>query len=135
MKLEPSRPTLSGRPEFLRPQAPLQTSAIVQAPRRCASCNCEDVISAVHEDGGQRVEHSVTIELRYLKKLDDCNSYLRSKGWRPRLHQARPAMERFLCRPCIVGHEIMEKEFRQKSARDRKSNVNQDGYYMAVCGE
>lgn len=44
-------------------------------------------------------------------------------------------MERFLCRPCIVGHEIMEKEFRQKSARDRKSNVNQDGYYMAVCGE
>lgn len=135
MKLEPSRASLSGRPEFLRPPAPVQTSAIPLGPRFCASCGVEDVVHLAHEEGGTRVEHSVTIELRYLKKRDDYTPRLQAQGWKPRIHQGREAMERFMCRPCIAGHEEMDKEFRQKRATELRSNQQRDTYYTAVCGE
>lgn len=135
MRLEPGRTSLSGRPDFLRPPEPVQTSAIALAPRFCASCGCEDLIQTVHEEGGSRIEHKVTIELKYLKKPEECTFYMQSKGWKPRILQGRPAMERFICRPCITGHELMQKEFSQKRAKELRSSANHDTFYSAMCGE
>lgn len=138
MKLEPGRTSLSGRPEFLQPPPPAPIAIKPLGPRHCSSCNCIDVTQIVQgeygTDGAQKIEHKVTIELRYLKAREDCTGYLQSKGWRYRFHQGRHAMERFICRSCLAEHGFMEKEFRQKKARELRHGSQPDAYYMAICG-
>jgi hypothetical protein len=135
MKLEPGRTSLSGRPDFLKPQAPLQTVLPELEPRKCVSCSCDDVVHQVHAEGDVKYEHKVTLEMRYLAKAEDLTPYLASKGWKARILQGRPAMQRFICRPCLIGHELMQKEFNRKRAKELRSSLNHDTYYTAVCGE
>jgi hypothetical protein len=132
MKLEQERESLSGRQIVAEPIAPV-------GPRTCVSCGVEDVAREVEGQygvtGQKLFEHLVTIELRYLKKPEDCTSYLKARGWSFRVHQGRPAMQRFICRPCMNAHAIMEKEFKLKRSRELGSNSNHDTYYTALCGE
>jgi hypothetical protein len=101
-------------------------------------CGCPDQVSAAVGEldklGNQRIEHRVTIELRYLKSQDECTAARRAHGWRYKLHQARHAMERFLCRPCLIATQEMSKEFGSKREKEL-GKQNADPYYLALCGE
>jgi len=113
--------------------APIPTVA-----RACSVCKLPDSISAPEGEfdvlGRKRVEHTVTVELRYLKSRSECTPLLESKGWRHKIHQGRDAMERFICRPCLMAKTEMRKEFQRK--RDKELGAkNYDPYYLAVCGE
>ncbi len=124
---------------FIAPKAPLASSVAVKiAPRVCSVCGCQDVATVVEGEtdslGRKRIDHLVTIELRYLKSAAECTPHRQLKGWRPKTHQGRHAMERFICRPCLVATQEMSREFRRK--RDRELGAkNHDPYYLAVCGE
>jgi hypothetical protein len=88
--------------------------------------------------GDKKIEHSVTIELRYLTAMSQLTGYLKSKGWKPAhgsgVHQGRSAIERQICRACLLSRQEMEREFKRK--RDREVGLkNHDPYYMALCGD
>ena len=79
-------------------------------------------------------EHSVTIDIRYLKTAAEFTARNRVKGWTLFKFQGRDAMKRFICMPCLLGQREMQSE--QKRKRDVELNQAQgDEYYMAVCGE
>lgn len=144
-KLEPGRISLAGQrsssfrkalalaePEVRKPAPP-------EPPRKCCSCGKDDVTRIVEGEyepsGAQRVEHSVTIEFRYIKRPEDCTSYMQSKGWKYRKHQAKHTMERFICRPCLADRSLMQREFSSKKASDMKQGMAHDTYYSVLCGE
>ena len=106
--------------------------------RVCSVCGCRDVTNIVEGEadnfGEKRIEHLVTIELRYLRSQQEFTPNRAARGWRHRIHQGRNAMERFVCRPCLIATQEMSKEFRQKRSRELGIK-NHDPYYMAVCGE
>jgi hypothetical protein len=137
VRLEPSRSSLSGRPEFL--QAPkVQTSAPVVRKRKCSSCGLADVA----QDLSGELSHSVTVELRYIDGVQNeqaarakITPYLAGRGWKYKFHLGRFAMERDICRACLIAHTEMEKEFAQKRSRELKSGTQADAYYMALCGD
>jgi hypothetical protein len=101
-------------------------------------CGCADKVTILENEtdprGNKRVEHSVTVELRYMKERADCTPGLEARGWRYRLHQARHAMERFICRRCLMATREMGEEFRRKRTKELGMK-NHDPYYLAVCGE
>ena len=84
-------------------------------------------------------EHSVTVELRYLRALSEADAkrqitdYLVSRGWRYRLHQARHAMERFICRQCLRQVTEMQRDWDRKSQEERRTNV--ESYYELICND
>ena len=86
-------------------------------------------------DGQEIVEHFVTVELRYLKNLESCTEYLRGRGWKPRMHQGRAAMERLLCRSCMNEHAVMEREFAQRSQVEAGRHSNHQSFYHELCSE
>jgi hypothetical protein len=100
-------------------------------PRACSVCGGPDHVSSIE---GDKVHHSVTIELRYLKERQQCTPNHEAHGWRFRIHQGRNAMERFICRRCLKSTEEMSKEFRLKREKEL-GRANHDPYYLAVCGE
>lgn len=143
MKLEPGRSSLSGRVDAVG-NSPSITSAVSAVPlpaqiRKCSTCGIEDVAHAVqgqYEPGGeQALEHLVTIELRFLKKPEDLTARMKARGWRGITHVGCSAMQRFICRPCLEAHRIMDREFSAKRTNELKSSSQQDNYYTAVCGE
>ena len=85
--------------------------------------------------GQQAIEHFVTVELRYLKSLEGCTEYLRGRGWKPRMHQGRAAMERLLCRSCMNEHAVMEREFAQRSHGETDRHRNHQSFYQELCSE
>lgn len=97
-------------------------------PRICSVCGCPDCV--LNAEG----EHRVTIELRYLKSRGEFTPYLEARGWRYRKHQARDAMERFICRRCLIATREMSHEFKRKREKELGAK-NFDPYYLAVCGE
>lgn len=136
MRLEPGRDNLSGA-SFPPVAQPIK--AIVLPPRKCVTCGCDDVVHRVENqfeaNGEVRLEHLVTIELRYLKRPEELTPYLKSRGWTAFKHQGRDAMQRFICRPCMQAHREMENEFRQKKSKELRSSSNHDTYYRALCGD
>lgn len=137
-RLEPSRTTLSSRPfERVKPVAP---AVVSPAPtRKCCACGKEDVVHILQgqydERGEPLIDHSVTLDLKYLKKPEEFTPRMQAKGWKYRIWQGRPAMERFICIPCLEGQREMQREFRSKLANERRSSVHGDSYYMALCGD
>lgn len=69
------------------------------------------------------------MELRYLQDQQPV-----MRGWRHKIHQGRNAMERWICRPCLLSRTEMGEEFRRKREREL-GKTNHDPYYLAVCGE
>lgn len=135
-RLEPNRVNLSGLP--FAPPAPVPPPIKIEA-RKCSACGIADVTQAVEgyfdERGETRIDHLVTIELRYLSKPEELTSYLKSKGWKYRKHQGRDAMERFVCRPCMNAQREMSQEFSRKRSKEMRSSSNHDTYYRALCGD
>lgn len=84
--------------------------------------------------GNKRAEHHVTIELRYLRSRQECTRNMEAKGWRHRIHQGRDAMERFVCRVCLMATREMSREFQRKRTKELGMK-NHDPYYLALCGE
>lgn len=107
-------------------------------PRVCSVCGCPDHISIVEGEadsrGNKKIEHFVTIELRYLRSRQECSPRFEAKGWRHKVHQGRNAMERFVCRPCLIATQEMSKEFGRKRAKELGMK-NHDPYYLAIAGE
>ena len=135
MKLEPGRTSLSGRPEFLRP-AVVQTPAIAPRARKCSMCGVSDIASEMEGEP----HHSVTIDLRWIPAKNEAEAKQQvlgraSRGWRYKFHLGRYAMERDICRPCLIRHQEMEQEFKRKRSNESKSSMQSDSYYLAVCGE
>jgi hypothetical protein len=101
-------------------------------------CGLPDRVSVVEgasdRFGDKRIEHAVTIELRYLRSRQECTASHEAHGWRYKLHQARPAMERYVCRRCLIATQEMAKEFRVKRQKELGMK-NHDPYYLAICGE
>jgi hypothetical protein len=87
--------------------------------------------------GKAKVEHHVTVELRYLKVQTEAEAqtrmtpHMRRRGWKYKLFQGRHAIERFVCRPCLRDLSIMERDWASKANGDRASN--KDSYYGALC--
>jgi hypothetical protein len=137
VKLSPGRTSLSGRPEFLRPLAPIQTSAAAPVQRKCCACGKHDIVHLIEGEP----DHTVTIELKYLQAKNEemakaqITPYMASRGWRYKFHLGRFAKERDICRACLIAHQEIEKEFRSKRTNELKSNLNSDSYYLAVCGD
>jgi hypothetical protein len=106
--------------------------------RICSVCGCQDKLAIIEGDldarGQKRIEHFVTIELRYLKDQAECTPAKKAKGWRARIHQGRHAMERFICRVCLIATREMSEEFGRKRSKELGVQ-NHDPYYLAVCGE
>lgn len=136
MKLSPGRTSLSGRPEFLRP-AVVQTSAPAPVQRKCCLCG---LLNVAHLIDGEP-QHTVTIELRFLTAQNEAQAkekvtpYLASRGWRYRYHLGRHAMERDICRACLIAHQEIGREFQRKKSNELKANNNSDSYYLALCGD
>lgn len=136
MRLEPDRDNLSGT-SFPPVAQPIK--AVPLAPRKCITCGCEDAVHRVEgqfeANGETKLEHLVTIELRYLKRPEDLTPYLKSRGWKAFKHQGRDAMQRFICRQCMQAHREMENEFRSKKSNELRSSSSRDTYYRALCGD
>lgn len=140
-KLEPDRSSLSGysvkRETSSSATAPISSGKPVSVEvRHCSVCGCADqTVESGEVDplGRKKLDHLVTIELRYLKRKEDLTPYLRNKGWRYKLHQARDAMERFICRACLREVTAMERDWARKRDGERRQNV--DNFYGVLCGE
>lgn len=94
----------------------------------------------VDAHGRQKVDHYVTIDLRFIKSAQSdfeakkkITPYLASRGWKYKLFQGRHAMERLICRPCLRETSIMERDWERKAHGDRGSKLS--GFYGALCGE
>lgn len=94
----------------------------------------------VDAHGRQKVEHYVTIDLRFIKSAPSefeakkkITPYLASRGWKYKLFQGRHAMERLICRPCLRETSIMERDWERKAHGDRGSKLLE--FYGALCGE
>jgi hypothetical protein len=131
--LDPGRTSLSGRAV-----SNVQPPAAKGEPRRCCICSVEDQATPIDGEfdsmGRPKIEHLVTIELRYLKANTEAEARkLIRPPWKYRLHQARQAMERFVCRPCLRETAVMERDWTKKGAAEKRRN-NQS-YYGVLCGE
>lgn len=137
MKLEPNRPSLSlpqREPRIAEPN-----SVAAPPPRVCSCCGAADVVHRIEgsyePNGVATEEHSVTIDIRFLKTAAEFTARLKSKGWRHKKFQGRDAMERFICRVCLIGQREMQREHKRKIDQELKSQLVGDSYYLAVCGE
>lgn len=140
-KLEPERNSLSGY--SVKRETSLSATALISSVkqasaevRRCSVCGCADqTVESGEVDplGRKKLDHLVTIELRYLRRKEDLTLYLKNKGWRYKLHQARDAMERFICRPCLREVTEMERDWARKRDGERRQNF--DNFYGVLCGE
>lgn len=136
MKLEPGRASLSGRPDFLRP-APVEKAPVVPKQRKCCMCQIPDVMHLVDNEP----HHTVTIELRWIEAQNEAQAqqkitdYLKARGWHYRFHLGKHAMERDICRSCLVRHQEIEQEFRRKKKEELNSSSNSESYYLALCGD
>ncbi len=137
-RLSPERTTLSDAPgNVTRQPSPRPVAAV----RRCSNCNVEDRAETIEGEydafGQPKVEHHVTVELRYLKVQTEAEAqtrltpHMRRRGWKYKLFQGRHAMERFVCRPCLRDLSIMERDWAKKGSGDTASN--KDSYYGALC--
>lgn len=80
-------------------------------------------------------EHFITIETRWLKSAQEFTVRHKARGWRMQLFQGRHSMERFICLPCLIGQDEMQREHKRKIDQELKSQLVGDSYYLAVCGE
>lgn len=108
-------------------------TSVPSGPRVCSVCSVGDKESPIDGEfdanGNQRVEHLVTIELEYIKDRTKVR-----RGWRYKFHQGRHAMERFICRPCLRGADIMRRDWMRKCAQDSGTRkANHDGFYGDLC--
>lgn len=104
--------------------------------RRCSICNVADApIRHVTLDSTWIDDHSVTVELRWLKKAE-ISPADKSRGWTLLSggFQGKPALQRFICRPCLNSQSIVRKDFEKKAASELRK-VNEQGYYSVLCGE
>lgn len=101
-------------------------------------CGCPDYLTANEAEqdqyGNTLYEHNVGYELRWLKAPADCTPNLKARGWRYLVTQARHAMERDICKPCLLATQEMSREFRRKRSKEIGEGTS-DPYYLAVCGE
>jgi hypothetical protein len=111
--------------------------------RKCSNCGAEDRAEVIQGEfdahGNQRVEHFVTVELRYFKGVQTeaeahkrITPHLRRRGWKYKFFQAKHAMERLVCRPCLRELSIMERDWERKVKGDRAVS-NKESYYGAIC--
>lgn len=137
-KLEPHRSSLSSLPVTAQEPSP-RTVAAPPPPRKCCACGAADVVQRLQHSREPNdeltEEHSVTIDIRFLKSAAEFTLRHKAKGWRLKKFQARDAMERFICRTCLIGLREMEREHRRKVDQELKSQQAGDSYYLAVCGE
>lgn len=131
------RSSLSGRPEFLQPAVAVKAPAVPVGPRICCACKQADIVQIVDD----APHHSVTLELRWIGALNEAQArqkisgYLAQRGWRYKFHLGKHAMERDICRECLMRHREIEREFKRKKSNELKSSSNSESYYMALCGD
>lgn len=142
MKLEPNRTSLSSAPVVPTKRYAwegLSVSQTLTANPPCVSCGAADVVHIVEgsyePNAEQTREHLVTPDIQYLKSLAECTVRNRAQGWKPLTFQGRPAMQRFICRPCLIGKQQMHHEHKRKVSEELKGSMQGDSYYLAVCGE
>lgn len=107
-------------------------------PRLCSVCGDADhqvlIDGETDATGKPKVEHHVTIELQYVKDKSVLTAYRVARGWRYKFHQGRHAIERFICRPCLRGAAVMQRDWQRKVANDTGSRrANHDSFYGDLC--
>lgn len=137
-KLEPNRTNLSSLPAMREPQR--QPALTAPSPQRiCSSCGADDVVHRVEgsrePNDAPTEEHSVTIDIHFLKSAAEFTPRMRAKGWRLKKFQGRDAIERFICRICLIGQREMQREHKRKIDQELRAQQAGDSYYLAVCGE
>ena len=103
--------------------------------RECSVCHVPDAPTRhVDLDSEWIDDHSVTVELRWLKKKDEVSPQDKARGWKlyQGLFQGKPAMQRFICRPCLNSQTIVRKDFEKKAASELRK-VNDQGFYAVLC--
>lgn len=107
--------------------------------RKCSECGADDIVQRLQHsrepNDEQTEEHSVTIDIRFLKSAAEFTHRHRAKGWTLKKFQGRDAMQRFICRACLIGQREMQREMKRKRDQELRSAVQGDSYYLAVCGE
>ncbi len=97
--------------------------------RVCSQCGAQD------RDLGAG-EHLVVPEIRYLKSAEDFTPSRRggTRGWSERVFQGRPAMERMICRPCLVEAETRDHVWAgmKKEARALEKET-EENWYALLC--
>jgi hypothetical protein len=105
--------------------------------RSCSACQKPDVLLMIEDEPF----HTVTIELRFLEAPNKAvaeqkiTRYLAAKGWRYKWHLGRHAMERDICRECLLRYLEVEQEFRRKKTNELKGSMNSESFYLALCGD
>lgn len=137
-QLAPERPRLSG------PAVPNVTrrAPAIEKPRSCPNCGVADQVEAIEGEydhlGRLKLEHLVTIELRYLVGVQSEAEAQRKiavterrRGWKYKFFQGRHAMERFICRPCLRESDLMRRDWERKAG---KRNSSLEEFYGVLCG-
>jgi hypothetical protein len=130
------RASLSGKPEFLRPAPVVQTSAPVLR-RKCCMCGKPDVVQTIEGEP----DHSVAVELKFVTAANEdvakamVTPRMAARGWRYKLHLGRHALERDICRVCLLAHREIQHEFAAKRSSELKSSTQSESYYLALCGD
>lgn len=132
------RTSLSGTPPAPRAVQPAKVEL-----RRCANCGVADQVEAIEGEydslGRPKVEHLVTVQLRYLKGVQS-ESEVRRKitrsqgehGWTYKFFQGKHAIERFVCRTCLRELDLMERDWARKGEK-QESTLGE--FYGVLCGE
>ena len=115
----------------------MQSPIVKLAPRKCCMCGVTDIVHLIEGEP----DHSVAIELKFLKAANEhvakqqVNGYMAARGWRYKCHLGRHAMERDICRPCLMAHDELASEFSRKKSNELRASAHSDSYYLALCGD
>lgn len=103
-------------------EGPEDANAVIE--RRCSQCQCRDKkIYAAGAIDEAKPEHLVTIELRFVDGKEISSKQARA-GWTYRLYRGRHAMQRYICRGCLIEAEFMDHEW--ANARRRHLRIEQE---------
>jgi hypothetical protein len=100
-------------------------------------CGTPDVVQLIDD----APDHSVAVELKFLVAANEqvarqqITPYKAARGWRYKFHLGRFAMERDICRGCLIAHQEIEREFSRKRTQELKSSMQSDSYYLSLCGD
>ena len=104
--------------------------------RKCAQCGALDRVHGETPEG--EPEHWVKPELRYLKSQSEFTPRLAGLGWKWRMFNGRPAIERLSCIDCLNQNALRDWVWSELKESARRLEQTEDkaalgGFYVDLC--
>lgn len=98
-------------------------------------CNCKGGDVLGHNPECKSLEHLVRRVYQFVPKDFMLTPAYAAKGWRVKgIFQGKQAIERFLCRPCIVAaEEILEIDRYRKKVAEEVEGQPEMSMYQVLC--